>query len=475
MLLASAAGLAVLIVVVWTGALLRQFLFPNINWGVAVLDWQVAAFTLCLTVLVGVVAGVVPAIRASRTDFIQTLKAGGREGSVKGSRTRAALVVTQAALSTVLLFGAVLFVRSLHAVRALDLGYDVQRLVFVSVSFDGGDVKTHQALLERGIPELASRLSRVPGAERVALADMSPMYGFSFADVFYADGDTLPKWTDGSPDVTHVSPEYFATIGLPLLRGRGLTPSDSKSGNVAVVNETLARNAWPHGDALGQCLRVDKRTAPCLTIVGIVADARRDALLEKPVRQVYLPAPESGDEAPGYVIVRVPPDRAGSVDLAARHAVAQLFPGANAQVLKMAEVLAPQYRPWELGAILFTVLGLLALVIAAVGVFSTLSHDIGQRRHELGVRAALGATVMDTVRLVIGSGVRVVALGAIIGCALAVAGGRLIASLLYGVAPSDPRLLSLVTLVLLAVAIAAAAIPAWRASRADPMEPLRAD
>jgi hypothetical protein len=301
------------------------------------------------------------------------------------------------------------------------------------------------------------------------------MYGFSFADVFYANGDTLPKWSDGSPDVTRISPDYFSTIGLPLLRGRRFTPSDARAGHVAVVNETLARNAWPGQDALGQCLRVDRPTAPCLTVVGIVGDARRAEVVEKPVRQVYLPATSSGDNAATVVIVRVPPERAASVDLAARRTVPALFPGAEAQVLEMAEILAPQYRPWELGATLFTVFGLLALVVAAVGVFSTLSHDIGQRRHELGVRAALGATARDMITLVIGNGLRVIAIGAVIGCTLALAGGRLVASLLYGVAPSDPRVLILVMLTLIAVGVAATVVPAWRASRVDPMEALRAE
>jgi predicted permease len=475
LILAFAAGTAALIVVVWSGALLRHLLFPDINWGAAVLDWQVAAFTVLLTLVVGVAAGLAPALRASRTDISQTLKAGGREGSIRGSRTRAALVVTQAALSTVLLFGAVLFVKSLHAVRALDLGYDIQRLVFVSANFDSGDRQDRWAALARGTPELASRLSRVPGVERIALASMQPMYGFSFANVFYANGDTLPKWTDGSPDVTRVSTEFFATIGLPLLRGRDFTASDARAGHVAIINETLARNAWPGQDPLGQCIRVDQPTAPCLTVIGLVGDARRADVVEKPVRQVYLPARSSGNDAATVVIVRVPPERAGSVALTARREVPVLFPGAEAEVLEIANILAPQYRPWELGATLFSVFGLLALIVAAVGVFSTLSHDIGQRRHELGVRAALGATARDLVTLVLGSGLRVIAVGAVIGCALALAGGRLVASLLYGVTPSDLPILILVMVTLIVVGVAAAVVPAWRASRIDPIEALRAE
>jgi ABC-type antimicrobial peptide transport system permease subunit len=141
----------------------------------------------------------------------------------------------------------------------------------------------------------------------------------------------------------------------------------------------------------------------------------------------------------------------------------------------MSEVLAPQYRPWELGATLFSIFGLLALIVAAVGVFSTLSHEIGQRRHELGVRVALGATVGDILKLVLGEGVRVVVIGAVVGALLAVAAGRLVASLLYGVEPRDPLALATVAGVLVLVAVMAAVIPAWRASRTDPLEAFRAD
>jgi len=301
------------------------------------------------------------------------------------------------------------------------------------------------------------------------------MYGFSFSAAFYASGDTLPKWSDGVPNVTAVSPEYFATIGLRLVRGRNLTASDVRNGGVAIVNNTLARSSWPHAEAVGQCLRIGKPSAPCVTVIGVVADARRAEVVEEPVRQVYLPTPRSGDYAPGYVIIRVAPDQAARVGLVARTEAARIFPGAEVGVIRMADVLAPQYRPWELGATLFTVFGLLALLVAAVGVFSSLSHEVSQRRHELGVRAALGASLADIVGLVVGQGIRVVGVGALLGLLLALAGSRLVASLLYGVAPRDPWSLAIVVMILMLVAAAASSIPAWRASRVDPLEALRAD
>ena len=474
-LLAIGAGAAALLIVSWTGTLLRQLLFPSIHWASPVLDWRVAAFTTLVTLLTGIVAGLAAALRASRTDIAHTLKSGGREGSVRGSRLRTVLVAAQAALSTVLLIGAALFVKSLHAVRALDLGYDVQRLMSVSVHFDGGDRQAHNVAIETGIPELAGRLARVPGVERVALANMSPMYGFSFNTVFYASGDTMPKWSDGVPNVTGVSPEYFATIGLRLVRGRGLTTSDVQNGGVAVVNRTLARSSWPHDEAVGQCIRVGKPTAPCLTVIGVVGDARRSQVVEEPVRQVYVAAPRTGDYSPSYVILRVAPEQAAHVELVSRTEVAKRFPRSEARVVRMAEVLAPQYRPWELGARLFSVFGLLALIVAFVGVFSTLLHDVSQRQHELGVRAAIGASLADIVRLVVGEGLRVAVAGAVIGVALALAAGRFVASLLYGVVPRDPIVLILVPVLLVVVAGLASVLPAWRASHADPLEALRAE
>ena len=313
----------------------------------------------------------------------------------------------------------------------------------------------------------------MPGVENVALTSMLPMYEIDISMLFYANGDSLPPWSDGAPTVIGVSPEFLATTGLRLLRGRALTSSDVP-GEVAVVNQTLARSTWPNGEAMGQCLRLGK-AGPCVTIVGVVEDSRRVQLIEPAVRQMYLAMRDSGDYSAGGILVRVPPERAAGIEREVKGAVTNLFPGIDAKVRRMSDVLAPQYRPWELGATLFTIFGLLALIVAAVGVFSTLSHDIGQRRHELGVRVALGASVSDVVKLVLGDGIRVVTIGTAVGLLLALAGGRLVASLLYGVAPRDPLALATVAGALIIVGAAAGVVPAWRASRTDPLEAIRAD
>lgn len=476
-LLSIVAGIAALLVTAWSGAALRSMLFSNVSWPVTSFDWRVAGFTVGIALITGVAAGLAPVAQARRTDVSEMLKTGSYAGGRPRRRLRALLVIAQSALSLVLLVGAALFVRSLRAVHAIDLGYDVQQLVFVSADFDSRDYQANYRRAAAAFPALASRLALVPGVEKVALTSDLPMYGLSITHVYDAAGDSLPRASDGLPTVTGVSPAYFAATGIRLRQGRLLEAADvaDSGARVAVVNETMARQTWPHGSPLGQCVRLGKRTAPCVTVVGEVEDVKRLQLIEAPARVLYIPAPRGGDYMAATAIVRVPPSRAAGVEAAARRELPALMPGAKAHVLKMADVLAPQYRPWQLGAMLFSIFGLLALLIAAVGIFSVVSHDVGQRRRELGVRIALGASVSDVVRLVLGGGVRVVAVGVVVGLAVAAAASRLIASILYGVTPRDPAVLGGVALVLLAVALLASALPAWRASRADPMEALRSD
>jgi predicted permease len=477
LVLSLAAGVVALVVTSWSGAALRSMLFSNVSWPVTPFDWRVAGFTIGVALLTGVAAGLAPVIQARRADVSQMLKTGSHAAGRPRRRLRAILVIAQSALSLVLLVGAALFVRSLHAVHAIDLGYDVQRLVFVSAAFESRDYPANVARAAATMPLLASRLALVSGVEKVALSSDLPMYGLSITHVYDVNGDSIARATDGLPTVTGVSTDYFAATGIRLRRGRLLVPADAadSGARVAVVNETTARETWPLGNPLGECLRLGKRTAPCVTVVGVVEDSKRLQLIESPARRIYIPAPRRGDYVAATAIVRVPPSRAAAVEVAARRELPSVIPGAKPNVLRMADVLAPQYRPWQLGAMLFSIFGLLALLIAAVGIFSVVSHDVGQRRRELGVRIALGASVADVVRLVLGGGVRVVAMGVIVGVLIAAATSKLIASILYGVAPRDPVVFSAVALVLLAVAALASALPAWRASRADPMDVLRSD
>jgi hypothetical protein len=244
-----------------------------------------------------------------------------------------------------------------------------------------------------------------------------------------------------------------------------------------IVNDAMARTYWPGEDALGQCIQFQTRGNPCYTVVGIAANARRWGIIEEAKMLYYFPlgqAPGEGHQA-STLVVRTPPARAAAVGEMVRRQLRESFPGGEPYLYPMAEILAPQLRPWRLGAALFSALGGLALLVAAVGIYSVVAYTFSQRTHELGVRIALGARTSNVLRLVVAEGLRMVLIGIAAGVALALGAGKLVASLLYGVSPRDPLVIALVALTLVAVGILACLLPAWRAARVDPVVALRSE
>ncbi|MGH7634894.1 MAG: FtsX-like permease family protein, partial [Gemmatimonadaceae bacterium] len=358
-------------------------------------------------------------------------------------------------------------------------GYDSRQLIFASATPLEDDT-TRQHEIAAALPDLAVRLGHLPDVEHTALAMVPPMWGFTFEDLYLPGRDSLQSAGPfGQPIVSFVSPGYFEATGMNIRRGRGFSAADRPGAEqVVVVNELMARDYWPTGDALGSCIMLEKRDAPCRRIVGIVTDAHINRVIEQPAPAYFVPLAQApaGDNEPGAIIVRA---RTGRVD-AARVAVfremkSELGTGVVPRVVPMEAVLAAYFHKWQLGATLFSVAGLLALVVAAVGIYSTIAYVVGQRRHEIGVRIALGAQGGHVARVVIAQGVKVVVVGVLIGVAAALALGKLVASLLYGVTAHDPVVLGAVAFVLILVAMAACAVPAWRAARVDPMETLRAE
>jgi len=474
-LLALIAGMAATLAASWGGIVLRRILLPDIHWTRSPLDWRVLVVAGLAALAAGLIAGSVPALQSGATELTDTLRAGAREGHLRRSHTRSVLVVAQTALSLVLLVGAALFVRSLSNVRALDLGFDASRLLFARVGFEFPD-KARDSLAPERFRQLAERLRGAPGIQGTALTVMPPMSGFSMR-LYYPDADTLrhPKpwgmyWA--------VSPEYFETAGTRLLRGSGF-PKGSGAGQAPslIVNQAMADALWPGESAVGRCVRFDKPDASCHTIIGVVATARWGEVIEESTPQFYLPL-ESGSLQHG--LRRVLVVRSNGVDVArvagqVRGALRDVFPDGVPRIEEMTSVLEPKYRPWRLGATLFSIFGVLAALVAVVGVFSTVSYSVSQRTHEFGVRIALGAQLADIVRHGLAEGLGTVAIGVVAGIALALATGRLVGSLLYGIRPGDPAVLATVAVGLLAAATAAALVPAWRAGRVDPVSVLRAD
>ena len=473
-LLALLAGAAAVLAAYWGGALLRALLLPDVAWAASILHWRMLALALAGALVLGLVAGLLPAIQSAKTELTSALKAGAGDSHARRSRLRGALVVAQAALSVVLLVGAGLFVRSLDNVRDLRIGFDTQQIIIATTHFDTRD-SVRDARFAQVLREVGEHLRAAPGVERVALVSDAPKREISWIS-FFPDVDTT-RIASVWPTYNGVSPEFFAATGMRVLRGSGFPDvPPSAMPRVVVVNEAMARAQWPGMDAIGRCLRFEA-DGECYTVVGVVETALVSRLLEKPGPQFYLPLdnmPPSGQKA-NYILVRVEPRSRQALMAQMRAALLETFPGSRPSITTMESLLEPEYRPWRLGATLFTAFGILALIVAAVGIYSTVAYTVAQRTHEFGVRMALGARLHDILSQVIGGSLRVVAIGVAAGIALAIAGGRFVAALLYEVEPSDPGVMAGVAVALLLIASAAALGPAWRAARVDPVTALRSE
>jgi len=474
-LLSLAAGSAALLVTQLTGGLLRSTLVPGIQFARGPLQWAVVGFTISLSILTGIAAGFITAAHGSKADLTKSLKAGIHNRDGGRSLVSTVLVGAQTALSVILLVGAVLFVQSLLNVERLRIGFDTPRLAFASTTLPQGEQPDTMGFAE-AMRSIGDRLRAAPSVEAIAFARDEPMT-WPGRIKLYTDTDSSEAPGHQGPAASTVSADYFKAIGLSFISGAPYSDETGSATNAIVVNETLVRSYWPDRNPIGQCIRLQKQDSPCLVVAGVVKDAIYQRLIEEPTPQLYLPLFGSirGKRPPNVMVIRADPARLPFAMAEASRALRDAFPRGEPSVRRMADRLAPQYRPWQLGAALFGAFGLLALVVATLGVYSSVSYAVTQRVHELGVRIALGASVRDVMRHVVGRGVQPVVIGGMLGAGLALASARLIASLLYGVQPWNPVVLIAVVLTLLAVAMAAACIPAWRATRIDPVRAMMAD
>ena len=469
MLLAVLGAIAGLIVARWGGTILRSAMLPDVEWPSVLADGRILLFTAGAAMLVGLLTGIAPALLARRTDVAAALKAGAREGTYHNSRTRTALLVVQGALSVVLLVGAGLFVRSLRNVHALAFGYDTPHLLFVSVEMRGLQIDSAARVALHH--DLLDRARAIPGVENAGITVSVPFWMSWSNDLFRQNRDSIR----GEYLYNTVSPSYFATMGTRIQRGRNFTDADRHgSPSVTIVSQAMAHKLWPATEALGQCLRIGADTMPCSTVVGVAENIVDRNLADPSGQQYYTPVAQNDGSGNG-LFVRTHGDATEMVNTVRRE-LQRAMPGVSyVAVTPLRKILDGEVRSWDLGATMFALFGALALLLAAVGLYSVIAYNVTQRSHELGVRIALGASARDVLRLVVGSGMRVAAAGIIIGAVIALVAGRFIAPLLYRVSPKDPLTYSAAALTLLAVAALASLIAALRATRVDPNIALRAD
>jgi predicted permease len=477
-LLALAGGAAALLIAYWGGELVRGVLLPHLAWTTSPVSPRVLAVAAGLTALVGIVTGLGPAVQAARSAPVATLGGSGRV-PLRAGRTRSVLAAAQAAFSVLLLVGAGLFLRSLRSVQSMDLGLDPDRVLALSYEWQSpGDLPAdeRQALAARRAAfarEALEHLAALPGAEH-ASAGVGTAFSGAFGASIRADGvDSIPRLPGGGPYLSAVSGDYFATLGTPLLRGRTFVPRDSDdAGSVVIVSHLTARTLWPGTDPIGRCVYVGGE-GPCHQVVGVVGDVRRFAIEEPAALQLYLPlGKQPAWMGTPVLLVRTPGDPLRLAEPARR--VLHGLDGTvrYVQATSLGDRVAPQRRTWVLGATLFTLCGVLALLIATIGLYSVIAYMVVHRTHEIGVRMALGALGRDIVLLVMRRTAVLAGAGIAVGSALALAVAPRLQPLLFETEARDLQILGMVAASLALAALAAGTVPALRASRVPPTRAL---
>jgi putative ABC transport system permease protein len=484
-LLGGIAGVGILFAA--KGSLLRLVpeTLPRLNQ--VSISWGVLIFALLMSILSGIIFGLAPALQARRLDLIHALNQEGRASTGSGERawTRQALVVTEFALSLVLMISAGLLLHSFWDLLNVQLGFSPQSVMSVrtrlpypnDTSIDKYATAAQEAPF---LHELVRRCRALQGVEEIAIGDsasipldesqrtLNTLEGKFFV-TFEGKHSGVPSMLERS----RVTPEYFHLIGIALLRGRLFNEFDNDAApRVAVVNEAFAHTYWPKEDAIGKRFKSTRPDSPWITVVGVIANARTQSLAETDVPQLYLnvyqePAKHLAIFLRGRLDTATIPDRVREQV----QALDPTLPVFGAQTLN--ETLSESLAQRRFSMEMITSFAATALLLAALGIYGVISYMVSERTHEIGIRLALGARRENILRLVIGQGLRLAIFGAVIGLVSAVIVSRLMANVLYGVRPTDPLTFAGVAFLFIGVALVACYLPARRAMRVDPMVALK--
>ncbi len=435
------------------------------------IDWRVLGFTLGLSLMTGVVFGLLPALQSSKPDVIPALKDEASLAGFRRSRLRNALVVVQVALSLVLLVCAGLIVRGLQSAQRMHPGFNPDNAV--ALSFDVG-LQGYEEQRGRDFQrQVLARAQTVPGVRSAALVYNLPLSLNYNNTTIYVAGQA-PASSSQLPLAipNYISPNYFHTMEIAL-RGRDFTPQDKETeSRVAIVNETFARRFFPGQEALGKRFNYNGPESPYWEVIGVAADGKYESLGENPKPAFYRPLLRDYNTSSTLVA------RAGGDPQTIIAALRREVQGLDASlplydVKTLTQHMNVPLFPARMAAIALGSFGVLALLLAAIGIYGVMSYVVAGRTREIGVRMALGAQPRDVLRLIVGQGMTLAFIGLGVGLALALAAARMLTSLLYGVSPNDPLTFAGVVLLLAAVAALACYVPARRATKVDPMIALR--
>ena len=450
--------------------------------GRAGMDWRVLAFTVVVSFGVGLLFGVAPVFSVARADLHGSLKEGGRSATLGGrrNRLRAGLAVAQLALAMLLLTGAGLLIRSFARVIDVDPGFHAPQALTMTIALPSVDYATADRT-DRFWSQLTERLAVLPGVKAVGMATDLPLLG-NWIHIFTAEGHTAPAKLQRNGHSV-VGGDYFRALGIPLRAGRFFTERDREGApGVVIISEGMAHQYWPGEDPIGKRLKwgMAESPSPWLTIVGVVGDVKQRSLEVQTLAQTYEPLAQSGAVARAALgsalNVIVLADHSSALPAAVRSEVRALDPGvAVASLQTMGDVVSSSVAPRRFGTSMMLVFAAAALAISSLGIYGVLAFMVGQRRHEIGIRLALGATPVDVHRLVLGQGARLIVVGLVLGLIAAGLLTQAASGLLYGVTASDPISFFGALALLGVIATLACYLPARRAARVDPIVALRSE
>jgi predicted permease len=476
-LLAAFGAACAIVLARWTAAAIHTFLIPQTE-GRSIVEPRFLVFTSAIAIGAGLLASLVPALITARRNFAPLLGTGRPERGPRRVAIQRGLIGGQVALAMLLLVGAGLFVTSLRNVRAINLGIDAEHLLYVKLdagSFrklntDPGVRSDNDAAYVR----MLENVRRAPGVVAAAVTAGEPLTSGWGITLRRRIGDEIAPGMP-VPMGRAVGLDYFKTMQTRLLRGRVFTAADhTPTARVAIIDEATAKRYFPDGNGLASCVHVDG-SAECTEIVGVVENTVLWEVTGDRNNVVYVPLEQATQHPVSMMEVRTADDPITMIPAVRRAMLAAAPDLPWIDVRPLRERMAPQYRSWQLGASMFTAFGVVALCLAAVGLYGLLSYMVTQRSHEIGVRKALGAPSSGVVAMVLRGALGMTLTGVVIGMGIAVGAGRLVASQLYGISPRDPAVMLLCAGVLIAVTIVAGFAPARRATKVDPIIALRAE